>query len=247
MTTVTLLAKAPHTTLLKQIDSLLQLEFEELDVQAKVLGTPKNRWVQVSLSGEDEVIAANFLRKKIGLCPASLDNIEDGAELMGYISKVDLSKEEVMVDVGVFEPVPVQAPLSLACLRTQLFGGAKVDLKKIAQVYALAEGLPVYVRVTKPVEGGLLAELAPQQIQKLQGWKESLLDRLIVLGVSKEAVEAVLERTHLNRDVIDVEGLGLFEYALTCKLGTDAAGLIPRLGRYMRYGVFVVFKAKLSS
>jgi hypothetical protein len=247
MTTLTLLVKAAHTTLLKEIDSLLQSEFEELDVEAKVLSTPKNRWVQVSLIGEDEVIATNFLRKKIGLCPLNLDNIEDGAELKGYISKVDLSKEEVTVDVGVFEPTLTQVTLSLTCLRTQLFGGAKVDLKKITQVYALAKGLPIYVKVTKPVEGGLLAELASQQIAKLQTWKASLLDRLIVLDVSKETVEAVLERTHLNRDVIDVEGLGLFEFALTCKLGTDAAGLISRLGRYMRYGVFVVFNAKHSS
>ncbi|MCW4028271.1 MAG: DUF2110 family protein [Candidatus Bathyarchaeota archaeon] len=245
MTNLTLLVKASHNVQIKQIDALLQDEFSELDVEAKILGTPQNRWVQVYVSGEDEAIATSFLRKKIGLCPVTLDNIEDGAVLKGYLSKVDLTKEELKVDVGVLQPAPTLATVSLASLRTQLFGGEKVDLKRIAQNFALAEGLPIYVKITKG-ELGLSAELAPEQVEKLLGWRQSLLDRLIVLAVSKETVDDVLERTHLSRDVISVEPLGLFEYALTCKLGTDAAGLVSRLGRYMRYGIFVVFNAKRS-
>jgi hypothetical protein len=72
----------------------------------------------------------------------------------------------------------------------------------------------------------------------------SLLDRLIVLGASKDSLRLVLERTRLNRDVINIEELGLLVNALTCKLGTDAAGLIPRIGRYMRYSHLAVFRAK---
>jgi hypothetical protein len=54
----------------------------------------------------------------------------------------------------------------------------------------------------------------------------------------------VLERTRLNRDIIGTEALGLFEHALTCKLGTDAAGLIPKIGRYMKNSAFIVFSPK---
>jgi hypothetical protein len=50
----------------------------------------------------------------------------------------------------------------------------------------------------------------------------------------------------LERDVIEVEQLGFFEFSLTCKLGTEARGLIPRVGRYMRNAVFVVFNSKKS-
>jgi hypothetical protein len=67
------------------------------------------------------------------------------------------------------------------------------------------------------------------------------------LGASKETIENVLERTRLTRDVIDIEVLGLFEHALTCKLGTDAAGLVSLMGRYLRNSVFVVFNAKKSA
>jgi hypothetical protein len=90
-------------------------------------------------------------------------------------------------------------------------------------------------------EGRLQAELSPDQIEKMLLWQQSLLDRLIVLGAAVRDIETVLERARLKRDVIDTERLGLLEYALTCKLGTDAAGLIPRMGRYMRNAVFVVF------
>jgi hypothetical protein len=90
----------------------------------------------------------------------------------------------------------------------------------------------------------LQTELSAGQVEKLHAWQQSLLDRLIILGASKETIESVLERTRLTRDVIDVEALGMFEHALTCKLGTNAAGLVSVMGRYLRNSVFVVFSQK---
>ncbi len=241
---LTLLVKAYHGGQLKQIDELLQSQFGDLDVEVKLLGNPINKWVQVSVGGEDEAVAAAYIRKEIGVCPASLADVEEGTVLKGYISKVEDSK--LMVDVGVSEPKVVQAAVPLASLQSQLAGGKEVTLKKIAETYALAEGLPVSVRVVSKSSEGLQSEFSVEQVDKLCSWQRSLLDRLIMLRTSKELIATTLERTRLDRDVIDVEPLGLFEYALTCKLGTDAAGLIPRVGRYMRYAVFVVFNAKRS-
>ncbi len=249
MTVLTLLVKASHGGQLKQIDDLLQAQFEDLDVEVKVLGNPVNRWVQVSLEGEDEGVASSYVTKEFGICPTNLENAKSREVLKGYISKVDQNKQELKVDVGVFEPKVIQARVPLASLQAQLVGGREVGLKKIVEVFGLAEGLPLSVKVTSQSEEeaeDLNAELSVEQVERLHAWQQSLLDRLIVLGASKDLVESVLERTRLNRDVIDVEGLGVFEHALTCKLGTDAAGLIPRIGRYMRYSVFVVFNAKKS-
>jgi len=121
-------------------------------------------------------------------------------------------------------------------------------LKKIAEIYGLAEGLPITIKVVGFVEndGVLEAELSAAHVEKLHAWQQSLLDRLIILGASKETVESVLERTRLSRDVINVDALGLFEHVLTCKLGTDATGVIPKIGRYLRNSVFVVFNARKS-
>jgi hypothetical protein len=241
---LTLLVKAYHGSQLKQIDELLQSQLGDLDVEVKLLGNPINKWVQVSVAGEDEAVAAAYIRKEIGVCPASLKEVEEGTVLKGYISRVDEGK--LTVDVGVFEPKVVQAVVSLASLQSQLAGGRDVPIKRIAELYPLAEGFPVSVTVVSKSSEALQAELSAEQVEKFLSWQRSLLDRLIVLRASKELIAATLERTRLDRDVIEVEPLGLFEFALTCKLGTDAAGLIPRVGRYMRYAVFVVFNAKRS-
>ena len=249
MIELTLLVKASNLGQVKQIDELLKTQFEELDVEVKVLSNSANRWVLVSLSGEDEAIAASYIKKEIGTCPSSLENAKTYPVLRGYISKLDFNKQELIVDVGIFEPKIVFATVPLICLQTQLVDGRKVDLKKIAEVYGLAERSPLSIKPVSPIaeEGEVLqAELSVEQVEKLHGWQQSLLDRLIILGASKETIEKVLERTQLTRDVIDIETMGMFEHALTCKLGTNAAGLVGIVGRYLRNSVFVVFNAKKS-
>jgi hypothetical protein len=249
MTTLTLLVKASNLGQVKQIDELLNLQFEDIDVEVKVLSNMANRWMQVSLSGEDEAIATSYINKEIGTCPTNLENAKNYLVLKGYISKLDLTKQELIVDVGIFEPKIVQATVSLASLRAQLVNGKGVDLKKIAEIYGLGERLPLSIKPVDPItnESNVIqAELAVEQVEKLHSWQASLLDRLIILGASKETIENVLERTRLNRDVIDIEKMGMFEHALTCKLGTNAAGLVSIVGRYLRNSVFVVFNAKIS-
>ena len=246
MTTITLLVKAAHGGQLRAIDEALKTQFEELDAQIEVLSNQANRWVQVEVSGEDEPIATSYIKKTYGTCPVTLENAKAEPTLKGYISKVDLSKQELRVDVGVFEPKAGQAIVSVACLQEQLAGGQKLPLQKIAEHYALADRVPLTVEVnwTNSAEEEFSSRLSVDQVEKLSSWRRSLLDRLLILGASKEHIEEVIERTRLGRDIVDVEVLGAFEYALTCKLGTDAAGLVPRMGRYMRNSVFVVFSAK---
>jgi hypothetical protein len=52
-TVLTLLVKASNSGQLKKVEDLLKAEFENLDLEAEVLGNPVNKWVQVSLSGDD--------------------------------------------------------------------------------------------------------------------------------------------------------------------------------------------------
>lgn len=249
MITLTLLVKASNFGQVKQVDELLKAQFEELDVEVKVLTNSTNRWVQVSLSGEDEAIASSYINKKIGTCPTSLESAKNYPVLKGYISKLDFDRQELVVDVGIFEPKTILATVPVACLQTQLLDGREVDLKKITEVYALTERIPIVVKPISSISDEtkeLQAELSVEQVGKLRSWQQSLLDRLIILGASGDMIGNVLERTRLNRDVIDVETLGMFEHALTCKLGTNAAGLVGIVGRYLRNSVFVVFNARKS-
>lgn len=204
------------------------------------------KWVQVSLSGEDEGIATSYITKKIGICPTNIGNVANFSILKGYILK-DQKIDAITVDVGVFQPKIIHADIPLNYLQAQLAEGRKVALKKIVDFYGLQEGLPIEVKITSLIddeEGSLLAELSLGQVEKYKFWQDALLDKLIVLGSSLGEIEKFLEYANLNRDVIGIEPLGLFEHVLTCKLGTDAAGLIPRLGRNLRSARFIVFNPK---
>ena len=246
MTTLTLLTKISNDNQLKQIDKALKLEFEGLEVEAKILGTVADGWVQIALAGEDEGIATNYVIKEIGLCPSSFGNVKKFSTPNGYISILKKNGEELSVDVGVFEPKVVHAIIPLRRLQAQLMGGRKIGLGKIAELFGFCKGLPVSVKVTRlsEEESFIEAELSALQVEKYEGWRESLLDRLIVLGSSLYEVKRTLDYARLNRDIISVEPLGMFEHALACKLGTDAAGLIPKIGWVLKDARFVVFNPK---
>jgi hypothetical protein len=246
MTTLTLLTKINNDYQLKQIDKALKLAFEGLEVEAKILGIVADRWVQIALAGEDEGIATNYVIKEIGLCPSNLENVKKLSTLNGYISNVEKNGEELSIDVGVFEPKIVHATIPLHHLQAQLLDGRKIALGKIAELFGFCKNLPVNIKVTRlsEEESRIEAELSSRQIRKYTVWRESLLDRLLVLGSSLHEIKMTLEHAKLDRDVIDVEPLGLLEHALTCKLGTDAAGLIPKIGRKLRNAKFAVFNSE---
>ncbi len=246
MTQFTLITKAYGTYQLKQVDNSLKTIFEGLDVDAKVAGVNTGRWVQVTLSGEDEAVATNLLRREIGFCPENLQNIKKFDTFKGYIVGLGKSPDTLQVDVGVFQPEIVPAVISLQHLQSVLSDGRKLALKKISELYGFCDNLPLNVKIISidREKNRIDVELSNVQLRRFTVWQESLLDRLIVLGASRRDVNKMLGYTGLNRDIIDNEPLGLFEYALTCKLGTDATGLISKVGRYLKNARFVVFNPR---
>ncbi len=242
---LTLLTKINNDRQLQQIDETLRLMFEGLKVDTKILGTVAGEWVQIAIAGEDEKIATNYLLREVGLCPNSFRNIKKFSMPNGYVLDFEENGKELLIDVGVFEPKIVHAIIPLQRLQAQLVGGRQFTLGKIAELFGFCKNLLVNVKITylNEQESRIEAELSNRQISKYVVWRESLLDRLLVLGASFNEVKMALEHAKLYRDVIDVESLGLLEHVLTCKLGTDAAGLIPKIGRDLN-AKFAVFNPK---
>jgi hypothetical protein len=110
----------------------------------------------------------------------------------------------------------------------------------------LCPDLPMNIRTVRFDEkrARIEAELAEGQKHIYHNWLESLLDRLIVLGSPLSEIKKTLKHAKLERDIIEVESLGIFEHVLICKLGTDAAGLVPRIGKKLREAKFAVFNPK---
>jgi hypothetical protein len=246
MTTLILLTKINADSQLNQISKTLDFSFKGLEVETKILGVVAHGWVQIALSGEDEGIATNYLIKEIGICPSNFGHVKKFSTLKGYIKNIGKNGAALSVDVGVFQPKIGYATIELRRLQAQLVDGKRIAIGKIAELFGLCEYLPVNVKVTglNEEKSRIDAELSSKQIRKYMVWRESLLDRLLVLGSSLHEVKATIEHAKVERDVIDVEPLGLLEHVLTCKLGTDAAGLIPKIGRILRNAKFAVFNPK---
>jgi hypothetical protein len=246
MTQQTLLTRACHAMQLKQIERLLKLNLEGLDVNVKVEGVVAGRWVKISLSGEDEAIATNYVRREFGVCPESLANVKRFTTVKSYLSNPAKNRDALHVDIGVFQPETVYATVPLRHLQAALSDGRKFALKKIVELFGFCEDLPLSLKIieVKTAEEQVEAEFATEQLGKFTSWRESLLDRLIVLGSPLHEVKKTLSYTGLSRDVIGIEALGMFEHALTCKLGTDAVGLISQLGRNLRSARCTVFSPR---
>jgi hypothetical protein len=245
MTQLTLLTRAYKSNQIAQIEKLLKGNLEGLDVKMEIASVIDG-WVKLELSGQDETIATNFIRKEIGLCPESLENVKRYDTLKGYITELRKNPDTLHVDVGVFQPQTIHAVIPLSHLQAAIVDERKLALKKISELFGFCDNMPLQVKVTVADKNfkSINAELANIQLERFRTWRESLLDRLIVLGASIHELRKMLRYTGLDRDIVSIESLGMFEHALTCKLGTDAAGLISEIGKNMGNVRFQVFNPR---
>jgi hypothetical protein len=242
MPTLTLATRVYHESQLRQIDEMLKSKLQGLNVKTSSAEADPRGWVQLTVSGEDEKIALNYLTREFGSRATDFGSIRKYSDLRGYIKEA--TKEALSIDIGISMPKTVDASISLNQLQTQLVEGRKVALIKIVDLYGLITNLPLTVKILSAEVDKLEAELDEKQVNQYAGWVESMLDRLIIVGSTRGEVEAVLRNAHLERDIVDIEDLGLLEHSVVCKLGTDAVGLIPRMGYRLRHAAFAVFSPK---
>lgn len=243
MPTVTLHAKAYGNIRLDDFDRNLKSILEGLRVAVKTCGATERGWVQISVSGEDENVALRYLDDKIGLCPASLENIKRFSTIKGRVASLEKSENELRVDVGIFSPHICDAVISLSRLQAQLADGRRASLEKVVDLFGLCENMPLTVKINSiETENGLIrAEIAESQRRLYLQWTESMLDKLLILGASLNEIELAVKRAGFSRDVVSIEPLGSFEHSVVCKLGTDAVGLIPPIGKDLRNASLAVF------
>ena len=244
MPTVTLLEKVYGSFSPEDLEPVFTSLCQGLKVKLRVVGETNRGWVQIEVSGEDEVAALHFLDREIGLAPVSLENLEKFSAMRGRIFSAGKSKKELYVDLGVFSPETYDAVIPLQRLQAQLADGRKIELQRLVALFCLRDNLPLQVKIMQEVDAKknwIEAELSEAQISKITSWIRSSFDRLIVSGAFFANVERAVELSGHFRDVLKIEALGMLEHAVLCKLGTDAVGLIPKLGRFLPDAAFVPF------
>jgi hypothetical protein len=225
------------------IKEVLKSDLEGLNAELEVSEAAFPGWVRIAISGEDENTTLNYLTREFGRCPETLESVERFSTIKGRIKALDKSNTQVSVDVGVFAPRMAEATIPLFRLQGQLVDGRKVALAKLIELFGFCENFPLNVKILSVdvLQNHVEATLAEKQLLQYQNWTRSLLHRLIILGARLRDVELAVEKAGFGRDVVSIEALGLLEYAVVCKLGTDARGLIPKVGRYLSKAVFSVF------
>jgi hypothetical protein len=228
-----------------RIKEFITREFEGLDVTISSLTFTEEGYISLILEGEDEEIAYNFLVKVYGKVE-NLDKLQSGDIVKGYIVSSGEVGFGLFVDIGVKEPYKVDALVPLFALRNQLMDGNKVSVRKIIQGYGLVDNFPIEICIEEVSIGlkKIEAKLAEEQVTLFNRWKTESLDRLIVLGAFEEEIERALRESNHRTDIINIEQLGLTEYALTCKFNTNAKGLIPAIGRRLPKAKLEIFSPR---
>jgi hypothetical protein len=244
--TVTLQEKLYGKISLDLLEAQLQSLCEGLQAMVQVVGLANRGWIRVNISGEDETAALNLLEEKFDFAPVELKNIEEDSVQKGKIIALGKSSTEVYVDVGVFVPHPLDASISLLHLQAQLIDGKKLPLQRVAKLFCLVNNFPlrILIKHLDSKRTHFVTELSEKQIDLFSEWTFSNLERLIVLGTFYESVEKAVKVSGHLRDIVEIESLGLLEHAVVCKLGTYAAGLIPKIGRLLPNEALEVFSPK---
>ena len=247
MPTVTVLEKLFGSGSPETFERLCSSLVKGLKVQVRFVGTTDRGWIQLEVSGEDETVALNLLDREIGLAPASLDDLQKFSVVRGKIAFSNRSKGKLYVDLGVVSPKTCDADLSEKQLRAQLADGKELKLQNLVKLFCLYDNVPLEVKITKDIEGKsktVEALLSEAQLSLFRSWIRSRFDRLIIVGSLFYDVEQAVKLSRHSRDVIKTESLGVLEQVVLCKLGTDAVGLIPKIGRYLKAAVLVPFSPK---
>ena len=244
----TLLQKAYGDYRAETVEPTLKSICQGLKAQVKVKGSTPQGWIQVEVSGEDEAVALQLLSNEFGLAPKDAASIEKFSVLRGRIVDSRRATDGLLVDVGVFQPKVAYAQIPLKNLQAQLADGQNLPLQRLTQLFCLHDYMPLYVKIVdadfNAQNGAFLAELSEHQLAIFNDWLHSMLDRLVIVGATQRDVKRAVDASKHFRDVVRIESLGWLEHSLVCKLGTDAVGLIPAIGRMLRTTTLASFSPR---
>lgn len=203
----------------------------DLKVQIKKLEIAGGGWISIEHDGEDSEVFTEALKRRYGTAAIQFSRLELGDTYHGFVVSSGKVGYGLYIDIGILSPSKRDGLYPLHKMRTQLVDGEVQPLKQIARRFCLYDGLPLNVRI----EGLETAErislaLTERQESFFKDWEKYPFDRVVVIGEPAGRVEAALRKADLDKDIVGVERLSLSSSILTCKLGTEAPGVISKLG-----------------
>jgi len=194
----------------------------------------QGQWLQVRARGEDADAFLNLLKQEYGEAPVSRSNLEKWDIVRGFVAGAGRIGYGVYVDIGVQEPRPKDALFPLHRMRAQLADGEPKSAREILDANALVDFVPLKMIVIELEGENISVELDDEARDNLVSWRKYPFDRVIVVGADKAYVENAVRVSGLESDVVKVESLSLFVQSVLCKIGTEAPGVIAKIGNRLR-------------
>lgn len=195
---------------------------------------PHEDWLTVRARGEDSEAFLNILKEKFGEAPVAQSSVERWDVRKGFVTGSGKVGFGVYVDLGIIQPMRKDALYPLHRMRAQLADGLARSSRDILAENALSDNFPVSVAVTDVEAGKVSVELTDETRDLLLSWRSRPFDRVIATGIDRDRVEKAVYSTRLKLDVIEVQSLSLLVQCLVCKVGTDAPGVISKIGGRLR-------------
>ena len=198
---------------------------------SKIGKTPRG-WIQIEVTGEDIIVFKNYLKKTYGIAIEELQQIGVTNKIRGKIVDSGRIGYGIYVDIGLTSPKTIDALVPLYKLRNQLLDGRRLSVKEILKNYCLYDNIPLEINITKVDNENMKieAELTKNQIMRYRKWFDTDLDRVIVIGATADIVNEAIKRSRVSRDVEKIITVGILEQSIICKKGTEAPGIITKIG-----------------
>lgn len=201
--------------------SLIGNEIGDLEVSVD-LSIREDDFPEVTLEGDDRVVAANVLREEFGEIP---DDLVPGETYVGTLESWD--EDGFVLDAG--QPVRIPA---------DELGLGPGSPEQIRDRFGLVQHVPlrfVYGGEDAADEDGdapTVCRLADDERDRLYDWTRGD-GRLTVNSATRAEVRATLNRAGHAQDYVTVERLGLLEQSVVCTEDTDPPGLLASVGQYL--------------
>jgi hypothetical protein len=213
----------------------------ELDASIALDGYSHGGWAQINITGEDSEIMAELIANKFALAHTELGEINPPGNYQAGIT--GSNGRGLKFDLG-FGPGNLECIIPAGNLNAQLTDGKSLPVRQLVECYCLYPGVRVTVRVPRKTDHEIEGWLSDSYVDTLADWITAGLDRIQVFECFKKEAESAVVNAHLSRDVITVDSPTLTLQSIVCKLGTDAVGLIPKLGQILRRQALKPFQPK---
>ena len=194
----------------------------------------QGQWLQIRAKGADADAFLNLLRQEQGEAPVSRAKLGKWDIVRGFVAGAGRIGYGVYVDIGIQDPAPKDALYPLHRMRAQLADGEAKSAREILDSNALVDYVPLRMTVTEFQGENISVEMEDEARDRIVSSRKYPFDRVIVVGANRTQAENAVKASGLQSDIVEVESLSLFVQSLVCKIGTDAPGVIAKIGGSLR-------------